>query len=94
MHGAIYQNMMRIDSLQKYYETLSEDGQKAFVEEAKTTQKYIYQLYAGVRQASPALVLRIEAATHGSVTRQEMRPDLYPPEYKAADDGDATEAVA
>lgn len=32
---------------------------------------------------SAKFVLRIEAATHGEVTRHELRPDLYPDEEAA-----------
>lgn len=50
------------------------------------TATYISLLIHGKRRASPHLSISIENATQGLVTRQEMRPDIYPiaQELKAA----------
>lgn len=47
---------------------------------------FVYQMRSGVRPVPPTLVLTIEAATGGEVTRHDLRPDIFgpPPPQKAA----------
>mgnify|MGYP000468095846 CR=1 FL=1 len=56
-------------------ETYSALGQRV-----EASSQNIGRIVRGLRQASPALALRIERATDGAVTRQELRPDIYPPD--------------
>lgn len=47
---------------------------------------YLWQVATGRRKASHKLARKIEAATHGQVTRFELRPDIFgtAPQAKAA----------
>lgn len=40
---------------------------------------FVHQMKSGRRPVPPALVLPIEAATGGEVTRYELRPDIFGP---------------
>jgi DNA-binding transcriptional regulator YdaS (Cro superfamily) len=42
------------------------------------TQGMVWQWLRGVRRVSAEKVLALEQATHGKVSRHEIRPDLYP----------------
>jgi DNA-binding transcriptional regulator YdaS (Cro superfamily) len=48
------------------------------------SQGFISQLARGARPIPPALCRRIEEATGGVVTRQELRPDVFGSEHSAA----------
>lgn len=45
--------------------------------EADCTPATIYMIALGHRTAGPKLATRIEAATDGEVTRNELRPDVF-----------------
>jgi DNA-binding transcriptional regulator YdaS (Cro superfamily) len=46
----------------------------------KTDPRYLYQIATKRRQASAKLALAIEAET--GISRQELRPDIYPAERR------------
>lgn len=55
------------------------DGQSELARRCKTSQPRIWQCLNRNQRVPADLVLPIEAATGGLVTRHELRPDLYPP---------------
>ena len=71
----------RIKALSKFlkaYGTGAEGkrARVAFAQRIGTTLPYLQHLAFGFRQASTELAIRIERATHGLVTLEDMRPDL------------------
>lgn len=54
-------------------------GQSALAQRAGLSQQHISKLLAGERRISAEVATAIEAATKKKVTRQELRPDLWPP---------------
>lgn len=42
-----------------------------------TSKAYLSQLAHGHRKASPKMVIAIEIATEGAVSREDLRPDIY-----------------
>lgn len=53
--------------------------QAAFAQTVGCDRGHINHICAGRARPSPALALKIEAATNGQVTRESLRPDVYPP---------------
>jgi DNA-binding transcriptional regulator YdaS (Cro superfamily) len=47
-------------------------------EKAGTSVGYLVQIKNGHRKASPKLVTKIQEATNGKVSREDLRPDLWP----------------
>lgn len=43
------------------------------------TKQAIWNWVNGYRQVSPKFVLKFERQTNGVVTREQLRPDIYPP---------------
>ena len=43
---------------------------------------YVRQLSSGFRQPSFKMAMAIEKATNGLVTKEELRPDIYPPKQQ------------
>jgi DNA-binding transcriptional regulator YdaS (Cro superfamily) len=58
-----------------YYDSLDAEQKKAFAEALGTSVPYLYQLRGGNRNAGAGILLRIERATGGAVTPDEMRGD-------------------
>lgn len=48
-------------------------------ETAGTKPIYLRQIANGHRQPSFAMALRLEEATSGTVTKSDLRPDIWPP---------------
>ena len=64
-------------NLQHYF---SEEPRGAKIEMARhlgITAEWLSKLISGKVQPSPALAKRIEEATQGLVTREDLRPDLF-----------------
>lgn len=54
-------------------------GQKPLAERIGTSQQQVSYWLRRARKSPPAeYVIPIEQATEGQVTREELRPDLYP----------------
>lgn len=49
-----------------------------------TNPQYLWQIATGWRgrRASPAMAQRIEEATQGEVTKEQLRPDIWPPQAR------------
>lgn len=55
----------------------SKTTQRQFAEKVGVTQGFISRLVQG-EKVPPALVIPIEKATSGVISRHELRPDIYP----------------
>lgn len=51
--------------------------QSALAAHLGVSRQFINQLYNGTRQVPPKMVLDVERATGGNVTRYELRPDIF-----------------
>lgn len=58
-----------------YYASLSAAEKRELAERLDTSVAYLSQLASGHRRAGASILLRIEAATDGQVSPQEMRSD-------------------
>ncbi|NSX14992.1 helix-turn-helix domain-containing protein [Cupriavidus taiwanensis] len=58
-----------------YINSLSTDQQEAFAEKCGTSMAYLRQVAYGNRVCREKLASKIEGASDGLVTRQELRPD-------------------
>jgi DNA-binding transcriptional regulator YdaS (Cro superfamily) len=61
----------------QYLQGSTHEQREFLAKKAKTKVVYLKQLASGFRKASPSLAKRIEQATCGRVTRQELRPDIF-----------------
>lgn len=55
-------------------------GQSEMARRCNTSQPRIWQCLNRNQRVPADLVLSIESATSGEVSRHELRPDLYPPQ--------------
>lgn len=63
--------------LRDYLKALKPELRERLAAAAETTVPYLYQLAGGHRMASARLAIRIEDASQGEVTREELRPDIW-----------------
>jgi len=63
--------------LHPYWLGLDKESRKKFAKKAGTKISYLWQVAQGHRNASASLARRIEIATDGTVTKEELRPDIY-----------------
>lgn len=70
-------------TLQEYLDTKGIKASK-FAEAMKRPPSTITRLLDGKRKAGRDLAAAIETVTGGDVTWQDLRPDLYPPNGRAA----------
>lgn len=63
--------------LSAYLRTLTPTAREAFAKRSKTKVAYLYQIAGGHRACGPKLAVRIEQASSGGVTKQELRSDLF-----------------
>lgn len=59
-------------------------ARRRLAETVGTSYDYLWQLATGWRGRRPSRItaFAIERATDGAVTRQELRPDIWPPDDK------------
>lgn len=57
----------------------------AFAPRIGCTSQHVSKIARGVEMPSAHMALQIEAATHGQVTRESLRPDIYPTATSARD---------
>ncbi|WP_366144703.1 YdaS family helix-turn-helix protein [Acidithiobacillus sp.] len=62
--------------LRTYFNSLSPTGRAAFLADVGTSESYIRKAIS-VGSVGPHMAIRIERATNGSVTREELRPDIF-----------------
>lgn len=62
--------------LRDHIQTLSPEGKRTLASAVGVQVIYLHQLSSGFRQPSPELAIRIEAATNGAVTCEELRSDV------------------
>lgn len=63
--------------LKDYLATLSADQKRELATAASTEVIYLIQIAGGHSSPSPKLAKRIEEATKGAVTREDLRPDVF-----------------
>lgn len=72
-------------TLRDYLKKLKKAEAKAkFADEVDASLGYLYLVAGSHRNASPKLCEKIETASNGTVTKSELRPDIWPPIPKAA----------
>lgn len=52
-------------------------GRKRLADLIEVTPQFVWQMERGVRPVPPKLCQRIEQATGGAVTREQLRPDIF-----------------
>jgi DNA-binding transcriptional regulator YdaS (Cro superfamily) len=65
-------------TLKEYFDSDVRGAKSEMAEYLGITTTWLALLIAMRRQASPALARKIEAATSGLVTKEELRPDIWP----------------
>lgn len=70
----------RVRSLQKFLKAYGPGAEgkrlrESFARRIDTSHEYLVALAWGYRTASPSMAIKIEGATHGLVTREDLRPD-------------------
>ncbi|MBU2856168.1 helix-turn-helix domain-containing protein [Acidithiobacillus ferrooxidans] len=68
---------------------LDEFGNRALAQALGVTPSLISQWKTGRRNVSPESAIRIERATNSTVTRAELRPDIFGPPGESRDQGAA-----
>ncbi len=63
--------------LKTYLSACTRQEKATLVEKLNTSLAYLSQLANGHRKAGASILLKIELATSGKVTPQDLRPDLY-----------------
>jgi DNA-binding transcriptional regulator YdaS (Cro superfamily) len=64
-----------------------EDGDMSmatFGRKVGVVRQYVHKIATGIQRPSPSLAMKIERATGGSVSKEELRPDIWPPEFAPA----------
>ena len=64
-------------NIKEFVKTFQKPERERLAEQAKTTEAYLYQLAGGHRLPSVELAKRLEKASNGLLTRQEMLPHVY-----------------
>lgn len=64
-------------NLKQYYDSLNKEGKQEFANRLNTSVAYLSQLANGHRNAGTPILLRIDKASEGNVSPQELRADLY-----------------
>jgi len=64
-------------TLSKYYKSLSRKERAKVAKLAGIGVDYLYQLSTGFRRASPDTAKRLEKATDGKITKEQLRPDIW-----------------
>jgi DNA-binding transcriptional regulator YdaS (Cro superfamily) len=63
--------------LKEYFDTDVRGAKSEMAEYLGITTTWLALLIAGRRKASPVLARKIEEATGGLVSREELRPDIW-----------------
>lgn len=63
--------------LSDYLRKLTPAARETFAKRSETKVAYLYQVAGGHRSCGPKLAVRIEQASRGAVTKQELRSDLF-----------------
>jgi len=64
--------------LHNYLYSLPRDKRAEFAKSAGTTVGYLVQLANGHRNPSPDLCKRLELASSRELSKEELRPDIWP----------------
>ena len=71
--------------LSDYLRSVTPEQRQATAAAAGTSVGYLYVLAGGSRRGSPDMALRIELATGGAVTREDMLPEFFIRQPAASD---------
>jgi len=71
--------------LSDYLRSITPEQRQATAAAAGTSVGYLYVLAGGSRRGSPDMALRIELATGGAVTREDMLPEFFIRQPAASD---------
>lgn len=77
-----------MEELRDYLATMEPDDQAAYAKRAGTTIGYLRKAISKGQRFDGALVRRLFEESGGAVTREGLRPDIWPP-LAANDDPDA-----
>jgi DNA-binding transcriptional regulator YdaS (Cro superfamily) len=64
-------------TLTEYFSTEPRGAKTEMADYLRITPTWLSLIMKGERKASPALCVRIQEATGGLVTTQELRPDIF-----------------
>jgi DNA-binding transcriptional regulator YdaS (Cro superfamily) len=64
-------------TLTEYFSTEPRGAKSEMAEYLRISPTWLSLIMNGSRKASPELSLKIEKATQGLVTREELRPDIF-----------------
>lgn len=78
--------IMVMETLRTYLRTLTPADQAAYAIRAGTTLGYLRKALSVKPKLDGALARRLETESAGAVTRQDLRPDIWPPEDQEARD--------
>ncbi|MEB8488352.1 YdaS family helix-turn-helix protein [Acidithiobacillus ferriphilus] len=73
-------------NLKAFIVNLTIAEKRALAEHAGTKLIYLHQIAGGFSAPSARLAIRVERATNGVVTREELRPDIFGPPFPAQGD--------
>ena len=76
--------LVRMETLRQYLNSLTPDEQAAYAVRAGTTIGYLRKALSVKPKLDGALVRRLDEESDGAVTRQDLRPDIWPPEEQEA----------
>ena len=60
-----------------YWRSIDKPARSRVADRAETSVEYLIQIAGGHSRPSAAMCVRLEIATGGKVTREELRPDLF-----------------
>lgn len=63
--------------MQAYWKSLTVSQRLALAVLVNSSSGYLRLVFKGHKRASHLLAKKIEAATHGAVTKEQLRPDIY-----------------
>ena len=66
---------MKQEGIERAIEVLG--SQSLLAKQIGVSPQFVCQLANGTRPVPATLVLKIESATHGEVSRHELRPDIF-----------------
>ena len=64
-------------NMKQFLNQASPDGREVLAMTIGTTVAYLYQIAGGHSRPGALLCRQIETATHGLVTAEELRPDIF-----------------
>lgn len=63
--------------MKSYWDSLTASEQESLAIASGTSRQYLRLIFNGHKKAGFQLAISIENLTHGHVTKQQLRPDIY-----------------